>query len=177
MVKGQQAEMFSNLESDLSSPALRSPQRRFDREQFAEKLKALARQNIFPGTSSWKYAGWCGMFYDPARYEYRGKFAETRFDRDCLREYAAHYGAQPRLWRYLTGPQKEVERTVVQGFHTAMAKLPIPGQDAHTEAFDIMHGERLVLVDPQGRIRGFYDADEPDAIIRDARLLTPGGRG
>jgi protein SCO1/2 len=94
-----------------------------------------------------------------------------------LREYAAHYGAQPRLWRYLTGPQKEVERTVVQGFHTAMARLPVPGRDPHLEAFDIMHGERFVLVDAQGRIRGFYDADDPDSIIRDARRLTPGGRG
>jgi hypothetical protein len=24
------------------------------------------------------------MLYDRARYEYRGKFAETRFKRDCL---------------------------------------------------------------------------------------------
>jgi protein SCO1/2 len=94
-----------------------------------------------------------------------------------LRVYAEAYGAQPRLWRYLTGPQKDVERTVVQGFHTAMAKLPVPGTDPHVEAFDIMHGERFVLVDAQGRIRGFYDADDPDAIIRDARRLTPGGRG
>lgn len=94
-----------------------------------------------------------------------------------LRTYAEAYGAQPRLWRYLTGPQKDVERTVVQGFHTAMARLPIPGTDPHVEAFDIMHGERIVLVDAQGRIRGFYDADDPDAIIRDARRLTPGGRG
>jgi uncharacterized protein YecE (DUF72 family) len=28
------------------------------------------------------------MFYDRARYEYRGKFAETRFKRNCLAEYA-----------------------------------------------------------------------------------------
>jgi hypothetical protein len=27
------------------------------------------------------------MIYDRARYEYRGKFAETRFKRDCLAEY------------------------------------------------------------------------------------------
>ena len=28
------------------------------------------------------------MLYDGARCEYRGKFAETRFKRDCLAEYA-----------------------------------------------------------------------------------------
>jgi protein SCO1 len=94
-----------------------------------------------------------------------------------LRQYAQTYGARPGMWRYLTGDQKEVEKTVVQGFHTAMAKMPIPGADPHTEAFDIMHGERLVLVDRLGRIRGFYDADDADAILRDARSLTGGGRG
>jgi len=94
-----------------------------------------------------------------------------------LRDYAQAFGARKAMWVYLTGPQKEVERTVVQGFHTAMAKLPVPGRDPHLEAFDIMHGERFVLVDAKGRIRGFYDADDPDAILRDARLLTPGGRG
>jgi len=94
-----------------------------------------------------------------------------------LRDYAQAFGARKAMWVYLTGPQKEVERTVVQGFHTAMAKLPVPGRDPHLEAFDIMHGERFVLVDAKGRIRGFYDADDPDAILRDARLLTPSGRG
>ena len=91
-----------------------------------------------------------------------------------LRKYAEAFGAQPALWRYLTGPQKDVENAVVKGFHTAMAKMPVPG-DAN--AFDIMHGERFVLVDQQGRIRGFYDADDPDSLLRDARALTPGGRG
>ena len=101
-----------------------------------------------------------------------------------LRQYAQTFGARPGLWHYLTGEQKEVEKTVVQGFHTAMAKIPVPGRaeadgigDPHLEAFDIMHGERLVLVDRLGRIRGFYDADDPDAVLRDARLLTGGGRG
>jgi len=54
----------------------------FSREQL------LASQGVYIGTSSWKYPGWCGMLYDRARYEYRGKFAETRFKRDCLAEYA-----------------------------------------------------------------------------------------
>ena len=48
----------------------------------------LATGNIFIGTSSWKYPEWCGQIYDRERYVYRGKFAETRFDRDCLTEYA-----------------------------------------------------------------------------------------
>jgi protein SCO1/2 len=96
-----------------------------------------------------------------------------------LRQYGQIFGAREGLWRYLTGPQQEVERTVVKGFHIAMAKMPAASleTDAHAEAFDIMHGERLVLVDAKGRIRGYYDADEPDKLLRDARALTTGGRG
>jgi len=58
-----------------------------------------------------------------------------------------------------------------------MAKVPRDNTDPHLEAFDIMHGERLVLVDRTGRIRGFYDADDQDHLLRDARSLTLGGNG
>jgi len=47
----------------------------FDRDQIKYQLAQLAASGVFIGTSSWKYAGWMGMLYDPARYEYRGKFA------------------------------------------------------------------------------------------------------
>ena len=54
----------------------------------ATELAAMAKRGVFIGTSSWKYTGWRGMLYDEARYVYRGKFAETRFERNCLAEYA-----------------------------------------------------------------------------------------
>jgi uncharacterized protein YecE (DUF72 family) len=60
----------------------------FDREAVQAQAAELAANGVFVGTSSWKYEGWCGLLYDRVRYEYRGKFAETRFKRDCLREYA-----------------------------------------------------------------------------------------
>lgn len=54
---------------------------------FKSKLQSavqrLAESNIFIGTSSWKYEGWSGQIYNEQRYHYRGKFAETRFERDC----------------------------------------------------------------------------------------------
>ena len=94
-----------------------------------------------------------------------------------LKQYGEIFGARQGLWRSLTGEQQEVERTVVRGFHTAMAKVPREGADPHLAAFEIMHGERLVLVDRMGRIRGYYDADDRDRLLRDARSLTAGGRG
>ncbi len=54
----------------------------------AQRLGDLAVQGVYIGTSSWKYPGWCGALYDRARYEWRGKFAESRFNRDCIAEYA-----------------------------------------------------------------------------------------
>ena len=60
----------------------------FNRELIGQKVAKLAQQGVFIGTSSWKYEGWRGILYDEARYIYRGKFAETRFERLCLKEYA-----------------------------------------------------------------------------------------
>jgi len=58
------------------------------RQDLARRAASLAAQGVYVGTSSWKYPGWCGSIYERARYEYRGKFAETRFKRECLAEYA-----------------------------------------------------------------------------------------
>lgn len=60
----------------------------FDRDQVRQQASELAARGVFIGTSSWKYEGWLGRLYTPARYEYRGKVAKTRLERDCLGEYA-----------------------------------------------------------------------------------------
>jgi uncharacterized protein YecE (DUF72 family) len=56
--------------------------------ELRQVLDALAAEGVFIGTSSWKYPGWVGQLYDEQRYVWRGKFAESRFERDCLAEYA-----------------------------------------------------------------------------------------
>ncbi len=63
----------------------------FDRERLRRKLAGLAGQNIFIGTSSWKYEGWIGQIYSRDRYLARGRFSERRFQAECLREYAATF--------------------------------------------------------------------------------------
>ena len=79
----------------------------FDREQIKEKATALAAKGVFIGTSSWKYDGWCDQLYTRARYEYRGKFAETRFNRDCLSEYAEVFKTVCVDAAYYTFPRPE----------------------------------------------------------------------
>jgi len=60
----------------------------FERETIKRTLAWLAAHGVFIGTSSWKYPGWRGMLYDEQRYMYRGKLAESRFEKNCLSEYA-----------------------------------------------------------------------------------------
>ena len=60
----------------------------FDRATIQSAAARLAQQGVYIGTSSWKYQSWLDQLYTPARYEYRGKVAKTRFERECLSEYA-----------------------------------------------------------------------------------------
>jgi uncharacterized protein YecE (DUF72 family) len=56
--------------------------------RLAPKLRDLAEDGIYFGTSSWKYDGWLGSIYSEDRYETRGKFSNAKFEQDCLSEYA-----------------------------------------------------------------------------------------
>jgi uncharacterized protein YecE (DUF72 family) len=60
----------------------------FDRQRLRARLAALAQENIFIGTSSWKYEGWLGQIYSRQRYLTRGRFSQKRFNEECLGEYA-----------------------------------------------------------------------------------------
>jgi uncharacterized protein YecE (DUF72 family) len=60
----------------------------FDRVRLRARLSALASQNIFIGTSSWKYEGWLGQIYSRDRYLTRGRFSQKRFQDECLSQYA-----------------------------------------------------------------------------------------
>jgi uncharacterized protein YecE (DUF72 family) len=56
--------------------------------QLQPRLADLAQQQIYLGTSSWKYEGWMGQIYTPERYFTRGRFSQKRFETECLEEYA-----------------------------------------------------------------------------------------
>jgi uncharacterized protein YecE (DUF72 family) len=60
----------------------------FDRNGLAGRLRALAAENIWIGTSSWKYPGWLEQIYSRDRYLTRGRFSQKRFEAECLAEYA-----------------------------------------------------------------------------------------
>jgi uncharacterized protein YecE (DUF72 family) len=87
----------------------------FNREELKQSLENLAVQGVYVGTSSWKYSGWCGLLYASSRYEYRGKFAESRFKRDCLGEYGEVFKTVCVDAAYYTFPsQQQLERMAEQ---------------------------------------------------------------
>lgn len=79
----------------------------FDLAYYRWRIAALADRGVFLGTSSWKYEGWLGQIYTPARYNYRGRFASTRFERECLREYAETFRTVCVDGAYYTFPDEE----------------------------------------------------------------------
>ena len=87
-----------------------------------------------------------------------------------LSAYAARHGADAR-WQLLTGERAALYALCQQGFRLAV------GEDAASAREPIVHSVRLVLVDRAGRIRGYYEATDAQAmgrLRRDARQLLEG---
>lgn len=72
--------LFESAGSDREPPRLAA--------KLAPKLRRLADQGVFIGTSSWKYEGWLGSIYSPENYFVRGKLSDRKFQDSCLTEYA-----------------------------------------------------------------------------------------
>jgi uncharacterized protein YecE (DUF72 family) len=86
----------------------------FDRDGLAAKLRALARQNIYIGGSSWKYEGWLGQIYTRDRYLSRGRFSHRIFEAECLREYAETFPAVCGDFAFYQFPTGEFWRKLFQ---------------------------------------------------------------
>lgn len=82
-----------------------------------------------------------------------------------LSEYAKQSRAHQN-WLFLTGDDSQVRQLVTRGFF-----LPVePEKDGQT----VLHSEKFVLVDQQGRIRGYYDSeasDSQDQVLADVQRL------
>jgi uncharacterized protein YecE (DUF72 family) len=79
----------------------------FDRDRIQTAVAALAANGAFVGTSSWKYPGWMGKLYTRDRYVWRGRYAESRFERNCLSEYAEVFKTVCVDAAYYTFPKRD----------------------------------------------------------------------
>jgi protein SCO1/2 len=86
---------------------------------------------------------------------------------EVLAAYAELHGADPDRWRLLTGPRKQIYALARRSYFAAMDEGD-GGPD------DFVHTENFVLVDPQRRLRGFYDGtsqEDVDRLIGDIKKL------
>lgn len=77
-----------------------------------------------------------------------------------LEAYAGELGAPPQ-WFFLTGEKDKLFLLIRQGFQLAVDDSP---QIQVTDP--IVHSNRFVLVDAQGRIRGYYNAMSEEELAR-----------
>ena len=74
-----------------------------------------------------------------------------------LNAYADKYNANPDRWWFLTGPKNHIYELARRSYFSCL--------DEGDGGFqDFVHTENVVLVDDQGRLRGFYDGTDSKAM-------------
>jgi protein SCO1 len=88
---------------------------------------------------------------------------------EVLREFARTRRLDPARWRLVTGDADAVRRLVVKGFLVAMGEPEGSGG-----LIEIAHTGRLVLVDADGGVRGYYDTSEEglDEVYHRSRTVA-----
>jgi protein SCO1/2 len=91
-----------------------------------------------------------------------------------LRDYAARFAADDG-WLFVTGDRAALYQLIGQGFRLSVAERSPEEASAPGEEL-ITHSDRFVLVDAEGRIRGYYHGSDPDAVpalLRDLARIAP----
>lgn len=104
----------------------------------------------------------------------------------ALVRYAERFGADPERWLFLTGEKASIYRLAREGFHLSvidaheasshLSRSPLGPALAlahHAGVRDVTHATRVVLVDGRARIRGYYDANEEEALLRLRQHVLP----
>jgi protein SCO1/2 len=73
-----------------------------------------------------------------------------------LKRYAARFGADSNVWSFLTGPKSEIRRLEINDFKFVVVEKGAKEQETPEDLF--IHSAWFVLVDQQGRVRGWTDS-------------------
>ena len=76
-----------------------------------------------------------------------------------LKKYAIEKGVNDKKWHLVTGDKKEI-------YELARKSYLAVKDEGDGGPFDMIHTENFILVDPDKRIRGFYDGTDPKEIKR-----------
>jgi protein SCO1/2 len=90
---------------------------------------------------------------------------------DALAAYAERFGAVPTEWRFLTGDRPAIDDLLIGGFKVGR---PPPAARAPGIEPEIVHTNRVALVDPRGQVRAMYNGEELDvaAVVDEIRRLA-----
>ena len=75
----------------------------------------------------------------------------------ALAAYAIEYGAIPGKWYFLTGDK-------VQIYNLARKSYFLAAMEGDGGPGDFIHSEKLVLIDKDKRIRGYYDGTDYESV-------------
>jgi len=78
---------------------------------------------------------------------------------EVLSEFANRLNADSKRWLFITGDKSEMYRLIETSF---LPKAPLDAPSLIPGNFD--RAERIVLVDPSGRIRRYFDGMSPNAV-------------
>ncbi|SFV27312.1 SCO family protein [Thermoflavifilum thermophilum] len=84
-----------------------------------------------------------------------------------LQHYASSLNLPTRHWALLTGDKGHIYRAAVVGFH-------VSASSGDGNIPDFIHTDKIMLVDPDGRIRGYYSGivkREMDLLTQDIKKL------
>ena len=91
---------------------------------------------------------------------------------EILAKYAERFKAPSGRWIFLTGDKARIFRLSNQHFHLGLSDISPEEREALDQS--VRHSAKFVLIDQQGKIRGYYDSDEQNTgakLIQDARSL------
>lgn len=88
-----------------------------------------------------------------------------------LKAYARKYEAIPGKWYFLTGSKAAIYKLAMRGYYLPVVDAGV--KDGNPDE-TFIHSEKLVLVDKQGIVRGFYDGTDKadvDRLVLEIRVL------
>lgn len=92
---------------------------------------------------------------------------DPKYDQpEKLETYAKRFDANKGQWHFLTGEKKMIYPLVLKGFHVPLADASEYDAAIKNPDETFIHSERLVLVDKEGIIRGFYDGTDKKEVDR-----------
>ena len=111
------------------------------------------------------------MFRDEPQVQLMSISIDPEYDTpQILKKYADEHQAITGKWHFLSGPKLET-------FQLARCGFVLPALDGNGVPDDFVHSDKFMLIDEQGRIRGYYSGttrEQVDLLMLETKILLHG---